>query len=89
VVKRLKERAFAGVQIRTLVLSGTIGEDDAIETAIRLETLTMDDERQGLTRITRLLDKRRDVQSRSFVDIAYKQNASNDKDGKNSSPINS
>uniref|UniRef100_A0A914WWB3 Uncharacterized protein n=1 Tax=Plectus sambesii TaxID=2011161 RepID=A0A914WWB3_9BILA len=80
VVERMKERAFSGVNLSVLKLSGTILEDNTIESAIRLEQVTMDDKRMGATRISRLLDKRADVHERSFIDIAYKQSSTDDKD---------
>lgn len=81
-VARSRALGFATMQLNRLKVSGCLNEDGSMDFAASLAAFTMDDERRGATKITRLLDKKPDKTGNyqeEFVGVRFQQSARNDK----------
>ncbi|KAK0425183.1 hypothetical protein QR680_009077 [Steinernema hermaphroditum] len=75
---RDQDAAFASMTLKRLKMSGSITESGYMDVAISLHTFTMDDQRPGATKITRLLDKKSSMNKDSeepFVSLRFRQDS--------------
>ncbi|CAI5438459.1 unnamed protein product [Caenorhabditis angaria] len=71
---RNENHAFAALRLNNVKMSGKIAEDNAIVFAMSLDAFTMDDERKGKTKISKLMDKKGSKDER-FLDMNFNQDA--------------
>ncbi|KAI6171306.1 hypothetical protein M3Y97_01056900 [Aphelenchoides bicaudatus] len=84
-IERTDNLLFGQMKVTQLKVAGWMTEKGAIDTGISLLSFTMDDKREGKTKVPHLMDKRTEKADELLLDLKYKQ----DSDGNQNVDIHS
>ncbi|KAI6208431.1 Vacuolar protein sorting-associated protein 13C [Aphelenchoides besseyi] len=78
-VERQESHKFAQMKIEQLKVDGFMSEKDAMDVSVNLLSFTMDDKREGQTKVPHLLDKKHSKPNEMLVSLKYKQDQNGNK----------
>ncbi|KAI6203695.1 Vacuolar protein sorting-associated protein 13C [Aphelenchoides besseyi] len=68
-----ESQKFAQMKVEQLKVLGFMSENDAMDVSVNLLSFTMDDKREGQTKVPHLLDKKHSNPNEMLVSLKYKQ----------------